>query len=292
MHIRYGYTLDVVCEAPTELITRLDVHSSGRADITEPDDLVATALADDAVIDGGDIGVDRFGNLFRRIAVPAGGARLSAQGIIHDSGFADRPSLDARAMAADTLSEDERIFLEESRYCPQVGVAALARVLAAGAPAGRATVEAVVDHVRQRLRLDPSASGGDRTATDVLAAGRGSLADLAHVALSLCRAAGVPARFATGYVAETVTAGPVGSTFAIWVEAHLDGRWWTFDIAADLPRIGRILVSVGRDAGDAAMIGSSGALRLDHSEVLAEEVTGDRFPVTSRERRERWGARR
>jgi hypothetical protein len=158
MHIRYGHTLDVVCEAPTELITRLDVHSSGRADITEPDDLVATALADGAVLDGGDIGVDRFGNLFRRIAVPAGGARLSAQGIIHDSGFADSPSLDARAMAADTLSEDERIFLAESRYCPQAGVAALARVLAAGAPAGRATVEAVVDHVRQRLRLDPSAT--------------------------------------------------------------------------------------------------------------------------------------
>ncbi|MFT3952908.1 MAG: transglutaminase family protein [Piscinibacter sp.] len=292
MHIRYGYTLDVVCEAPAELVTGLDVHSSRRADITEPDDMHATALANGAALDCGEIGVDRFGNLFRRLAVPAGGARLTAQGIIHDSGFADPPATDARAMAAGDLPEEVRLYLDESLLCPQAGFVSLANVLGASAPAGWSTVQAIVDHVRQRLRLDPAAGVTGRTAADAIGAGGGSLDDLVHVAIALCRVAGIPARYATGYLAETGGEAPAGGGFAVWFEAYLDGRWWMFDVVADQPRIGRILIAEGRDAGDAAVVGSSAPFRIARQEVVAEEVTGDRFPVTSRERRERWVARR
>ena len=53
----------------------------------------------------------------------------------------------------------------------------------------------------------------------------------------------------------------------------LDGRWYTFDARHNEPRIGRILISRGRDAADVAMITSFGPHSLSRFSVLTEEVT-------------------
>ena len=41
--------------------------------------------------------------------------------------------------------------------------------------------------------------------------------------------------------------------FSAWFEAFLDGRWYTFDVRNNTPRIGRILMARGRDATDVAI---------------------------------------
>ena len=54
MHIRYGYRVDILCDAATPIITMLDVHPSLRAEITVPKamavgDVEKLVLADEEV---------------------------------------------------------------------------------------------------------------------------------------------------------------------------------------------------------------------------------------------------
>jgi transglutaminase-like putative cysteine protease len=60
--------------------------------------------------------------------------------------------------------------------------------------------------------------------------------------------------------------------FSAWFEVYLGGRWHTFDARHNAPRIGRILMAMGRDATDVALSTSFGAMRLAKFEVVTEEV--------------------
>jgi transglutaminase-like putative cysteine protease len=60
--------------------------------------------------------------------------------------------------------------------------------------------------------------------------------------------------------------------FSGWFEAYLGGRWYTFDARHNVPRIGRILMAVGRDATDVPISNSFGPAFLSGFEVITEEV--------------------
>ncbi len=73
MHIRYGYRIDVICDAPTLLVTTLDIHPSRRSDITTADNVVARALGH--VRTSSDRDVPRWiRQLSPRLTMPAGGS--------------------------------------------------------------------------------------------------------------------------------------------------------------------------------------------------------------------------
>jgi transglutaminase-like putative cysteine protease len=60
--------------------------------------------------------------------------------------------------------------------------------------------------------------------------------------------------------------------FSAWFEVYLDGRWWTFDARHNQPRIGRVLMAVGRDASDVALTTSFGAAYLRQFTVITNEI--------------------
>ena len=97
--------------------------------------------------------------------------------------------------------------------------------------------------------------------------------DLQHLAVTLCRALNIPARYATGYLGDIgVPAADSPMDFSAWFEAYLEGRWWTFDARHNQPRIGRVLMATGRDASDVAMTTSFGMANLSHFTVVSEEL--------------------
>ncbi len=60
----------------------------------------------------------------------------------------------------------------------------------------------------------------------------------------------IPARYCTGYLGDIGMPPPYGvMDFAAWFEVYLDGAWHTFDARNNVPRIGRVLIARGRDAG-------------------------------------------
>jgi transglutaminase-like putative cysteine protease len=60
--------------------------------------------------------------------------------------------------------------------------------------------------------------------------------------------------------------------FSAWFEVYLGGRWWTFDARHNEPRVGRVLVATGRDAGDVAITTSFGMAELTNFNVVTNEV--------------------
>jgi len=69
--------------------------------------------------------------------------------------------------------------------------------------------------------------------------------------------------------------------FNAWFEAYLGGRWYTFDARHNEPRIGRILISRGRDASDVAMITSFGLHRPTRFKVLTEELSDNQANIAA-----------
>ncbi len=60
--------------------------------------------------------------------------------------------------------------------------------------------------------------------------------------------------------------------FSAWFEVYLSNRWWTVDARHNRPRIGRVLMAVGRDASDVAITTSFGIASLTNFSVISEEV--------------------
>lgn len=286
MYIRYGYQIELVCDQPTALITLLDVHPSRRSDVTQPDDMQVRELKSGNLINDVTSYVDKFGNICRRLVAPAGGITVSAYGVVHDTGFPDEANPGARTVAPQDLPDESLVYLMGSRYCETDRMSGLAWDLFGHLPDGWARVQAVCDHVHNRIRFDYGSARATRTAFEAYQEQVGVCRDFAHVALTLCRCLNIPARYCTGYLGD-IGVPPQDSPgdFSGWFEAYLEGTWWTFDARHNTPRIGRILIAHGRDAADVPIINSFGAHHLKRFDILTEEVTALRFPASSPARR-------
>ncbi|MCB1439579.1 MAG: transglutaminase family protein, partial [Nitratireductor sp.] len=96
--------------------------------------------------------------------------------------------------------------------------------------------------------------------------------DFAHLAISLCRAMNIPARYCSGYLGDIGVPDAGFDDFCAWFEVYLDGNWYTFDARYNVPRIGRVLMVRGNDASDVAMITSFGAYELSGFRVWSLEL--------------------
>lgn len=77
----------------------------------------------------------------------------------------------------------------------------------------------------------------------------GSAADAAHTFIACCRHLGVPARYVSGYVYDEQVA------MHAWVEAWVEERWRSFDIANDQPIADKhIKIAIGADYMDACPV--------------------------------------
>ncbi len=289
MHIRYGYRIDVLCDAPTPVITMLDVHPERRADLTVPDEPRVTGFSTRADLQDITSYQDKFGNICRRIVAPAGGITLEAEGVIHDSGFADPIDTFAVAHPPELLPDDTLMYLLGSRYCETDQLSQTAWDLFGSVQGGWNRVQAVCDFVHRHIRFDYQQARSTRTAADAYRERVGVCRDYAHLALTFCRCLNIPARYCTGYLGD-IGVPPVDAPgdFSGWFEVYLGDTWWTFDARHNVPRIGRILIARGRDAMDVPVLNTFGAHYLGRFDIITEEVAGDRFPLTSQHRRDHW----
>jgi transglutaminase-like putative cysteine protease len=136
-----------------------------------------------------------------------------------------------------------------------------------------ATVDAVSRFVRSHLTYTPGATGVSSSALEALNQRAGVCQDYAHLSIALLRAAGVPARYASGYLHTGKDARPgdtVSGESHAWVEAWL-GDWWAFDPTNGVPVGERhALVGRGRDYADVPPL--KGVYNTGSPEALEVEV--------------------
>jgi len=264
--LRLGYDIQFQIPAPVAMVAVLNVHPSRVNDLRAPDQL----CADPAVRMEGYF--DSFGNWATRFVAPRGTLRLTNSTLIYDSGLPDPVCPDAREVPVQELPHDALRYLYNSRYCEVDRFATIALDLFGAVPRGWSRVQAVCDWVHARVSFGYQYARPTKTALDVFTERFGVCRDFQHLAVTLCRALNIPARYATGYLGDIgVPPAPSPMDFSAWFEAYLEDRWWTFDARHNEPRIGRVLMATGRDASDVAMTTSFGMANLTHFTVITEE---------------------
>jgi transglutaminase-like putative cysteine protease len=141
--------------------------------------------------------------------------------------------------ATDRTTPDEVILAEAGRIRSSPGPQQAAR--------------AAAGWVHERLAYVPGTTGVQTSAAQAIGEGRGVCQDFAHASIAVLRAAGIPARYVSGYLHPKPEAG-VGETVTgeshAWVEWWI-GDWWAYDPTNDaVPGPGHVVIAKGRDYAD------------------------------------------
>jgi transglutaminase-like putative cysteine protease len=267
MILRLGYDIQFELPAPAAIVALLNVHPSRVADLRAPDELRVEPAAQT------DTYIDSFGNRCVRFLAQQGPLRLSNSTLVYDTGEPDRQNFDAREIPVQKLPHEVLRYLYSSRYCEVDRFSTIALELFGAVPPGFSRVQAVCDWIHTRVVFGYQHARPTKTALDVYTERFGVCRDFQHLAVTMCRALNIPARYATGYLGDIgVPVSPTPMDFSAWFEAYLEDRWWTFDARHNHPRIGRVLMATGRDASDVAITTSFGMANLTQFTVVTDEL--------------------
>lgn len=267
MLIRTGFDIHFETETEVPMIALLSVSPEREADLQTPQLLHTEPEVPVHCF------TDRFGNVASRFVVPKGGIHLSSDFVIHDSGKPDEIARDAPQIPVAELPDEVLTYLMSSRYCEVDKLANEAWSIIEGIEPGWDRVQALVDVAHERLQFDYARASMERTARTAFDERCGVCRDFAHLAITLCRAVNIPARYCTGYLGD-IGIDPFDDPmdFSAWFEVFVGGRWYALDARHNRPRIGRITMARGRDATDAALTTSFGKTLLTKFEVHTDEV--------------------
>jgi transglutaminase-like putative cysteine protease len=267
MIIKIGFDIQFDLARPTPMILMLFVHPSRQADLRSEERLVIEPEVPLTKY------VDLFGNVCGRIVAPAGMIRLTLDALIEDSGQPDPRILDAPQHKVEDLPDETLAFLLASRYCEVDKLSDVAWKLFGSTPFGWPRVQAICDWVHNHITFDYQSADPTKSSFDVYKDGKGVCRDFSHLAIAFCRCMNIPARYVTGYMGDIGVPVVLPMDFSGWFEVFLGGRWFTFDARHNVPRIGRIIMAIGRDAADVAITTNFGSALLKKFFIVTDEVT-------------------
>jgi transglutaminase-like putative cysteine protease len=216
--------------------------------------------------------VDSFGNRITRVMAPVGQSTFWSDCIVEVDGRPDEAHPTAHQHAVQDLPDYTLNYLLASRYCESDLMGEFAWRQFGNGPSGWARAQAICNFVHQHITFGYQFGRPDKTANNVLREKTGVCRDFAHLAMGLCRAMNIPARYCSGYLGDIGVPDAGFDDFCAWFEVFLDGKWHTFDARYNMPRIGRIPMVKGPDASDVAMITSFGMYNLQSFRVWTHEL--------------------
>ena len=207
---------------------------------------------------------DAFGNVVYVMSLDAAHQtlRIRARGVVETS---LRPG-DA---IADVESVPVESFLVPTPLTrPDAAMLDMARVVTA-ADDKDAALDSLMRDIHARVRYETGATDVEHTAAEALALGRGVCQDHAHIFIACARAAGLPARYVSGYI-DAGDASHVSSH--AWADVWLAGRGWVSFDATHTVHAGEAYcrLAVGRDFLDASPV--RGMRRGGTGELLSVNV--------------------
>ena len=193
--------------------------------------------------------VDGHGNVTHLLTVdePHQEIRLVVSGAVDvpDAGpfNGERGTISPLAYLATTplTAADERIRALALRHLPKL-------------PDGGEPLATLANAVCEAVSYRPGATTVSDTAISALGRGEGVCQDQTHVFIAACRAAGVPARYVSGYLHAGERSDIASHAWAdVWIEHS--GAWYGIDVTHAAPVGGHhCRLAVGRDYLDAAPV--------------------------------------
>ncbi len=175
-------------------------------------------------------------NRYLRFQSPAGALEVKYAATVDLFHHLQDPATIGETPIAD-LPPEALPYLLPSRYCQSDAISTVARKEFGGMQSGYARIQAICDWVHDRTEFKVGTSNPSTTALDTYEHRIGVCRDFAHLAITLCRALNVPARFvsALDYGADPALGPP---DFHAYAECFLGGRWYVFDSTRISPRTG------------------------------------------------------
>jgi transglutaminase-like putative cysteine protease len=266
--IRFGYELIYYSPQATPMVLMLNAAPNASQRLLVPDAMRTDPIVPLITYQ------DTFGNLCTRLEAPPGSIRISADGLLEEPGIPEPEVWNAGETQISRLPHDTLVYLLPSRYCESDLLAPDALRLFGHWQPGWSRVQAICDFVNQHVAFGYQFARSTKTALETYQERQGVCRDLAHLAISFCRAMSIPARYATGYLGD-IGVPPVDAPmdFAGCMEVFLDGAWHTFDPRNNARRIGRLMIARGRDAADVAISTAFGPAGLRLFKVWTDEIS-------------------
>jgi len=188
------------------------------------------------------------------VSVPHRRLRVTASSLVETTVAATPPSpLGWSELASPARVDELAEFLTPTTYVPIDDRldAVVDRLRALDSPWEAA--RAGVDWVGEQMVYEPGVTDVRSSALEALAHGRGVCQDFAHLSLAVLRAAGIPARYVSGYLHPAPDAAigtRVDGQGHAWVEWWCGG-WYGWDPTHAIPAGERhVIVARGRDYAD------------------------------------------
>jgi transglutaminase-like putative cysteine protease len=222
---------------------------------------------------------DFYGNTvhYFEIAEPHPSLMIEAVSEVETTPNASRPAVPVVEASESAESEGGELrseFMVDSHYVPlAVEIWREAQdALCAGRRDVWSDVRTICGHVYRNFKYKPRSTGVATLATDALQQKAGVCQDFAHVAIGMCRSAGIPTRYVSGYFVKSQFKPGEEEASHAWIEAYVAGYGWAaFDPTHDRIADERyIKLASGRDYADIRPV--SGTYRGGKTRSLTVEV--------------------
>jgi transglutaminase-like putative cysteine protease len=157
-------------------------------------------------------------------------------------------------------------YLWPSRYCPSDLFGRFSE-REFGTLSGGARVLAIVAWIAANVDYRFGVSDSETTAARTFIDRAGVCRDFTHLGITLCRAAGIPARAVSAY-ADQLTPPDFHAVFEVW----LSNGWWLIDPTGLAPITGLVRIASGHDAADIAFLSTQGACEMVRQAITVEAV--------------------
>lgn len=169
-------------------------------------------------------------------------------------------------------------YLSPSRYCPSDTFTDFAHANFSTIPRGHRRVTAICDWIFSNISYQSGSTGPNTTAAEVFQGQRGVCRDFAHLGVSLCRALGIPARYASVY-ADRLDPQDFHAVFQAYLSGPRGGEWFSFDATRMSSVDSLVRIAAGRDAADVAFAWPQGEVSYEPPEIRViapERANNDR----------------
>jgi transglutaminase-like putative cysteine protease len=223
---------------------------------------------------------DSHGNITYRAMLMPGRNEIEHDALVAISSLPDYREIRGQLQPVGQLPCELLRYTLPSRYCDSDKLLDFAWNQFGQVSHGLPRVQAICDWVHNNIEYRFLSGRPDLSASEVLARRYGVCRDFAHVAIALCRAFNLPARYVTGHLPDIGFVDPgTPMDFHAYFEVYLGQEWMTFDARFNVPRIGRVKVAHGADAVDGAFATIYGAANLVYFQVWAYQVNPQQVSV-------------
>jgi transglutaminase-like putative cysteine protease len=188
---------------------------------------------------------------------------------------ADVREFDFAALPMDYLDD-----LAPSRYCPSDTFTEFAHQTFGDCPRGHVRVSKIADWIFENIQYESGSTGPYTNAADVFQSRKGVCRDFAHLGISLCRALGIPARYASVY-ADALSPQDFHAVFQAYLDGPKGGEWFAFDASRMSSVDSLVRIAAGQDAADVAFAWPQGEVTYEVPEVWAKAEGRDHTRRTS-----------